>query len=80
MNSNAEQQPEKEYAPHQQRVIDEARELRVKTLALRKFIENNSETSIYTTLSEFEKGDLRQQYNCMSQYLAILDRRINRFW
>lgn len=79
MSNNAEQ-PEKEYAPHQQRVIDEARELRVKTLALQKFIENEDKNSIFKQQTEYERIDLFNQYKTMIEYLAILDRRINRFW
>jgi len=66
----------KEYAPHQQRVVDEANELRDKFSKLGAFILDNP---IFLTLSEEEKKDLDQQYIAMEHYLVILDRRISRF-
>ena len=66
----------KEYAPHQQRVIDEATELKDKFSKLGAFILDNP---IFPTLSEEERKDLDQQYMAMEHYLVILERRISRF-
>lgn len=67
----------REYAPHQQRVVDEANELRDKFLKLSAFV--NSENEIYQGLEEEEKQDLLEQHTLMGRYLLILDRRISRF-
>ena len=66
----------REYAPHQQRVVDEANELRDKFSKLGSFILDNP---IYQGLEQDEKQDLADQYDVMEKYLAILDRRISRF-
>lgn len=66
----------REYAPHQQRVIDEANELRDKFSKLGAFILDNA---IFPTLSQDERDDLESQYELMGKYLDILDRRISRF-
>lgn len=66
----------REYAPHQQRVIDEANELREKHSKLGDFTLNNA---IFPTLPKEERDDLEMQYVIMGQYLDILDRRISRF-
>jgi hypothetical protein len=70
------QTEEKQYAPHQQRVVDEANELRDKFSKLGAFILDNP---IYQSLAEEERNDLANQYDVMEQYLIILDRRISRF-
>jgi len=66
----------REFAPHQQRVVDEANELRDKFSKLGAFILDNP---IYQGLDQDEKSDLDSQYLAMEQYLIILDRRISRF-
>ena len=66
----------KEYAPHQQRVVDEKIELQDKFSKLGTFILDNP---IFTTLSDEEKEDLQDQYVAMQKYLEILERRISRF-
>lgn len=66
----------REYAPHQQRVIDEANELKDKFSKLGAFILDNP---IYQTLDEDEVQDLSEQYDVMEKYIVILDRRIARF-
>jgi hypothetical protein len=66
----------REYAPHQQRVVDEANELRDKFSKLGVFILDNP---IYQGLEQDEKQDLADQYDVMEKYLAILERRISRF-
>lgn len=66
----------KEYAPHQQRVVDEATELEDKFSKLGAFILDNP---IFLTLEQEERNDLDSQYVAMEQYLIILDRRISRF-
>ena len=62
--------------PHQQRVIEEYRELKEKTSKLGVFILDNP---IYLTLIEEEKKDMQIQYDAMCQYCDALERRINRF-
>jgi len=66
----------REYAPHQQRVVDEATELKDKFSKLGAFILDNP---IYPTLDTDEQQDLAEQYNVMEKYLVILERRISRF-
>jgi len=66
----------REYAPHQQRVVDEATELNDKFSKLVAFILDNP---IYPTLDTDEQQDLAEQYNVMEKYLVILERRISRF-
>ena len=66
----------KEYAPHQQRVVDEANELKDKFSKLGAFILDNP---IYKSLEEDEQQDLAEQYNVMENYIVILERRISRF-
>jgi hypothetical protein len=67
---------EREYAPHQQRAVDEAKELTDKFKKLGTFILDNP---IYQTLEDDEKQDLADQYDAMGRYLVILERRIARF-
>jgi len=67
---------EVQYAPHQQRVVEEANELKDKFSKLGAFILDNP---IYQGLDQDEKNDLDSQYLVMEQYLIILDRRISRF-
>ncbi len=62
--------------PHQQRVVDEKTELDLKIKNLQNFIETNS---IYETLIDPEKRDLKEQLTLMLHYSLILGRRINRF-
>jgi len=67
---------EREYAPHQQRVVDEAKELTDKFKKLGTFILDNP---IYQTLEDDEKNDLAYQFDVMENYLTVLERRIARF-
>jgi hypothetical protein len=66
----------KEYAPHQQRVVDEKNELQDKHSKLGAFILDNP---IFNTLDSEEQEDLRSQNDVMGEYLDILERRISRF-
>ena len=66
----------KEYAPHQQRVVDEANELKDKFSKLGAFILDNP---IYLTLPQKEQDDLSEQYDVMEKYIFVLERRISRF-
>lgn len=66
-----------ELLPHQQRVVDEKRELDQKIKDLQKFIEG--EGTVYMSLSNAERIDLTEQYHNMLNYSEILFRRINRF-
>lgn len=66
----------KELQPHQQRVIDERKELDDKIKKLGSFILDNP---IFLTLETEEQIDLKSQYEFMNKYLSVLDRRIGRF-
>ena len=66
----------KEYAPHQQRVVDEKNELQDKCSKLKVFILSNP---IFNTLDAEEQTDLQRQSAVMETYLFILERRISRF-
>jgi len=67
---------EREYAPHQKRVIDEKKELDIKLIALEAFIDNSA---IYTALPQDEKDRLRKQRGFMEGYSIVLTERINAF-
>ena len=62
--------------PHQQRVIDEAAELKERFQKLDAFIEKNP---VFATLSPEEQSDLRSQESHMESYWECLQRRIARF-
>lgn len=62
--------------PHQQRVVDESKELNTKFEALNKFI---SENDTYKKLPDGEKELLVKQSRVMGEYLAILNERIRAF-
>ena len=68
--------PNRSYPPHQQRVVDEAKELMIKIEALTNFIINNS---IFHSLSENEQSRLRRQLIVMIDYHDILEERIINF-
>lgn len=70
------QHSEKQYAPHQQRVIDERLELQDKISKLSDFVTVNE---IFKNLLEIEKTDLRDQLSFMCLYKEKLDSRISRF-
>lgn len=67
---------QKEYAPHQQRVVDERSDLKDKTTKLNDFI---GHSPIFETLHVDEQNDLRNQLDVMYQYQELLDSRISRF-
>ena len=62
--------------PHQQRVVEEYKELKDKTTKLGAFILDNP---IYRSLEEDEQKDMKVQYDAMCVYTDALERRINRF-
>lgn len=62
--------------PHEQRVIDEKKELDEKRTKLTEFI-NGSE--IYKSLGDEDKRLLNQQLRYMDGYAQILELRIERF-
>lgn len=62
--------------PHEERVINEVKELDIKITALDNFIENNE---IYKKLSEDEQIRLIQQVRAMEYYFSILVERIENF-
>lgn len=68
--------PEKELAPHQQRVVDEHTELKSKAKLLSHFIGFNQ---IFETLDEKEQELLREQNDVMWLYVEILGKRITAF-
>jgi len=61
--------------PHQQRVVDEKKELDEKREKLYEFLH----TDIYEGLADGERADLQAQYWAMGFYSNILDSRISRF-
>lgn len=63
------------FEPHQQRMIDERKELSAKVLALHKFFI----TSTFNNLDSDEKCLLRMQSAAMMQYQIILNMRISKF-
>lgn len=66
---------EKNYLPHQQRVVEELEELSSKSQKLSVFITGD----IFAGLQEEEKKDLVEQLETMEKYADILERRIDRF-
>ncbi|EBV7253333.1 hypothetical protein RJM00_003000 [Salmonella enterica] len=62
--------------PYQQRVVDEASELRKKLEALNVFISSNE---TYQKLTEEERERLARQSRVMGDYLAVLQERISAF-
>lgn len=66
----------KELQPHQQRVVNEATELKTKADDLVNFICINP---IFKTLSLEEQDRLRRQAGLMCQYYEVLEERINAF-
>ena len=67
---------EKTYLPHQQRVIEEKRELDAKATALSNFIGLNK---TFEALDATEQERLREQCEIMWQYSEILGARIAAF-
>ena len=68
--------------PHQQRVIDERDQLAERLDKLRAFIKHepgDGTLSIFNSLDQAERDDLRAQAHHMGEYKAILNRRIYRF-
>ena len=61
--------------PHQQRVVDEHRDLAEKLNKLRAFFD----TPIFLGLAEAEQSRLRNQARFMDGYAAILEERIVAF-
>lgn len=62
--------------PHQQRVVDEYKELKERYSKLWDFIMENP---TYLKLPEEEQTDLKIQLDAMAIYVDVLERRINRF-
>ena len=65
-----------EYAPHQQRVVDEKAELDERRGKLDTFIQSNY---TFVTLSAEEQSLLKQQRAAMTGYSDILGKRIELF-
>jgi hypothetical protein len=64
------------YQPHEQRVVDEKKELDIKLEALQDFIENNR---IYLQLASNEQVRLQLQFRLMVLYSNVLGERIDYF-
>ncbi|WP_371343857.1 crAss001_48 related protein [Klebsiella quasipneumoniae] len=62
--------------PHQQRVVDEATELKDKATKLNSFISGNP---VFSTLTPLQQGLLKAQVGAMNSYLEILNLRIASF-
>lgn len=61
--------------PHQQRVVDEKRELDEKLTKLDAF----GRTELFKSLPAEEQGRLNRQHSLMEQYSAVLGERIAAF-
>ena len=61
---------------HEQRVVEEKKELDSKIKSLQNFIEMND---TFKAFIEEEKNDMREQLKFMQFYSLALQRRINRF-
>lgn len=66
---------ESKYPPHIERVINEYKELDDRSTKLAKFI---AESSIYQSLVEDEKEDMKEQLTAMYKYSNILASRLDR--
>jgi hypothetical protein len=64
------------YTPHQQRVVDEKRELGLKIKGLDTFITSNA---MFITLSKTEQDLMTAQRAMMKAYSTILSARISLF-
>ena len=62
--------------PHQQRVVDEKKELDEKLDKLKAFIETNP---TFKSLLADERGRLGRQFDVMAEYSSILSQRIAAF-
>lgn len=61
--------------PHEERVIAERTELSEKCVKLEAFIVSDG----FKVIDILDRNLLEEQYNAMTAYLDILDRRIERF-
>lgn len=61
--------------PHQERVIEERDELKIKLAKLLSFLD----TRTFSALSEAERLRLHRQSTYMAEYAAVLDERIAEF-
>lgn len=66
----------KTYLPHQQRVLDEHRDLAEKLQKLVEFVKLSAK---FDELDPIDQKLLEDQYEPMYDYLSILERRIARF-
>lgn len=66
---------ERDFLPHQQRVIDELKELKERRSKLLTFIQGE----IFKTLEQGDKNLLSEQYEAMTWLDVILTKRIERF-
>lgn len=68
-------QNHRNYLPHEQRVLDEKKDLDEKISKLNEFFKKDT----FAALPEEEQQYLDQQFGIMTQYSDILLKRINRF-
>ena len=61
--------------PHEQRVVEEKKELDIKLDKLTEFMKGD----IYSTVSAYERSRLYRQYSIMREYSAVLAERIVHF-
>ena len=64
---------------HEQRVVDEKRELDDRLEKLLNFIEASNQPDVFGTLPEAEQSRLRIQYSVMQSYSTVLGERIAHF-
>lgn len=70
---------EKQYQLHEQRVLDEAKELSEKIEKLKIFINSQVDKTAKVLIPEEDLQILMMQQNTMQSYLAILLFRISKF-
>lgn len=74
-DNDNDEEPIETMQPHQQRVIDEKRELDVKRVKLATFLDGDT----YRGLDPSEQARLRRQADAMMSYALILQERIDAF-
>lgn len=62
--------------PHQQRIVDEKKDLSEKLDKLKTFIETSA---VFKGLPQDEQGRLNRQFDVMAEYSSILGQRIEAF-
>ena len=65
--------------PHQQRVVDELRDLSEKRDKLAIFVNASKDTGVFAKLEADEKARLYLQLSIMNDYVRVLEDRISAF-